>query len=302
MSLLLKVPARINILGNPADANEGDLSTISAAIDIYAYAQVTKEDKIILEQKTKTANGFETIQLREHRCDEIPLQYNGELDLLKGAVNRLYLHSSEFRQKITGHGFKISVWTDVPQQSGLGGSSLFVILALGGLRRIFELDPLIHSDYFIAEVTQRVESKELNITAGYADRYVPIFGGIAYLDYRGKLLQKELHEEPLATYERLDQWGLNIPLVFISSGVLRNSGDVHGIMRPIYLQEHEKWLKEGGKPPSMVQFMNNAWETAWRGKIALIKQDWRSIGHLMNENHHAVDHQSAICRPYRSNP
>jgi len=157
---------------------------------------------------------------------------------------------------------------------------------LGGLRAVYELDPLLHNDYFLAELTQRVEVKELKITAGYADRYVPLFGGIAYLDYRGKLHHKKLNEEPYATYERLDQWGIELPLLFVSSSVLRNSGDVHGKMRPIYLQEHDGWAEEGGDPPSMVRFMKVAWETAWQGKIALLNKDWPTFGKLMNKNYH----------------
>lgn len=295
MGFRVKVPSRINLLGNPADANEGDFATISAAINIYAYAYIEKAEKIILEQKIQTTGGFKTIQRSEHSCDGIPLPYNGGFDLVKASINKLFFNSQEFQRKIASQGFKISVWTDVPEQSGLGGSSLIVILTLGGLRAIYELDPLFHNDYFIAELTQRVEAKELNITAGYADRYVPVFGGIAYLDYRGKLLQKSISEEPYATYERLDEWGVDIPLIFISSGIPRNSGDIHGKMRPKYLEEQEKWEIEGGEPPPMVRFMKSAWETAWRGKIALINKDWKRFGSLMNQNHIAVDTMMTYC-------
>jgi galactokinase/mevalonate kinase-like predicted kinase len=295
MAFRVKVPSRINLLGNPGDANEGDFATISAAINVYAYANIEIAEKIILEQKIQTLDGFKTLLRSEHTCKEIPLPYNGELDLVKASINRLYFHSDEFQRKIKFHGFKISIWSDVPEQSGLGGSSLIVILTLGGLRAIYELDPLFHNDYFIAELTQRAEAKEIKITAGYADRYVPVFGGIAYLDYRGKLLQKDINEEPYATYERLDEWGVDIPLIFISSGIERNSGDVHGKMRPIYLKEQEQWEIKGGEPPPMVRFMKSAWETAWRGKIALINKDWKRFGSLMNENHIAVDTMMTYC-------
>ena len=43
MTYQLKIPARINILGNPSDANEGDFATISAAVDIYAHAKHLKK-------------------------------------------------------------------------------------------------------------------------------------------------------------------------------------------------------------------------------------------------------------------
>jgi galactokinase/mevalonate kinase-like predicted kinase len=147
----------------------------------------------------------------------------------------------------------------------------------------------------LAEITQRVEAKELGITAGYADRYVPFLGGIAYIDYRGKLDQKGIHAEPYATYERLDPWVDALPLVAISSGVKHDSGDVHGRMRPRYLQEHSNWRAQGGPPPPMVRWMQGAWETAWRGKIALLGGNWEAFGDLMNENHRLVNEMMLDC-------
>jgi galactokinase/mevalonate kinase-like predicted kinase len=170
-----------------------------------------------------------------------------------------------------------------------------VLLTLAGLRALYELDPYNHNDYVLAELTQRVEAKELDITCGYADRYVPLFGGLAYLDYRGKLEQVELNQEPYVTYERLDAWVDTLPLVAVSSGVIRDSGDVHGQMRPRYLEEHRDWVKTGGDMPPMVKFMSKAWETAWRGKISLLREDWETFGQLMNQNHHLVDEMMTYC-------
>jgi galactokinase/mevalonate kinase-like predicted kinase len=295
MAYILKAPARINLLGNPSDANEGDFATISTAVDLFAHAIITKAPGIVLEQVESTAPGQETRHQETYSQEVIPLPYTRKLDLVKGAVNRLYEYSPQFRQAIRSHGFKISTWTDVPRQSGLGGSSLFPILTLGGLRALYNLDPYRHNEYVLAELTQRVEAKELGITAGYADRYVPIFGGIAYLDYRGKLHQKSLHEEPYTTYERLDAWVEEVPLVAVSSGVVRDSGDVHGQMRPRYLEEFNTWVERGGPAPLMVQFMRQAWETAWRGKIALMCRDWATFGVLMNKNHQVVNDMMEYC-------
>ena len=295
MSFFLQAPARINILGNPSDANEGDFATISAAVDLYAYARIEANPGIILEQKSNSTASLETTCRETYDLKDIPLPYNGKLDLVKGAVNRLYAYSPEFRQAIQRHGFALSTWTDVPRQSGLGGSSLFPILALGALRSLYHLDSATLNEYVLAELAQRVEAKELGITAGYADRYVPIFGGVAYLDYRGKLHQKSIHQEPYTTYERLDLWVNEFPLVAVSSGVVRDSGDVHGKMRPRYIQEYDSWVASGGPIPPMVGFMSRAWETAWKGKIALIHQDWVTFGQLMNQNHQAVNEMMEYC-------
>ncbi|OQY16838.1 MAG: hypothetical protein B6I35_15350 [Anaerolineaceae bacterium 4572_32.2] len=268
MRYKLTIPARINVLGNPADACEGDFATISAAVDVRAGAVVEPATGLVLEALRRTGSDFSSVLRLEFQPDEIPLPYDGDLDLLKGAVNRLHGYSAEFRVKFAQRGVRVATWTDVPRQSGLGGSSLFVLLTLAGLREFYDLDRLTHNDYVLAELTQRVEAQELGITCGFADRYVPLFGGIAYLDYRGKLHHQKIGQEPYVTYERLDAYVDDVPLVTISTGIVRDSGDVHGQMRPRYLQEHDAWINTGGETPSMVRFMSGAWDTAWRGKIA----------------------------------
>ena len=295
MSYQLKIPARINILGNPSDANEGDFATISMATDLFAYAHIEPAGHIRLEQLEKSETGWEMLLSQEYAIADLPLPYDDQLDLVKAAVNRLWLYSPEFRRKLNRHGFKLKTWTEVPRQSGLGGSTLFVLLTLGALRTLYNLDPLTLNDYVLSELTQRAEALELGIACGFADRYVPLFGGIAYLDYRGKLLQKPLGEEPFVTYERLDSWVEQIPLVAVSSGIPHNSGDVHGCMRPRYIEESEAWTGNGSPPPPMVQFMSGAYETAWRGKIALLHRDWSRFGALMNENHRWVDQMMNYC-------
>jgi len=306
----LSVPARINILGNPADANEGDFATISAAIDVYAGALIEPAEGLILEyaphhnisqhaaRLSCTCPAPEENSPPLRLCfprPEPPLPYDGQLDLVKAAVNRLHAFSPELRQKLPQQGARLALWSDVPRQSGLGGSSLLVILTLTALRAFYDLDHRLHNDYILAELTQRVESKELGIACGFADRYVPIFGGLAYLDYRGKLHQKEIRQEPLVTYERLDAWAPELPLAAIATGVLHNSGDVHGRMRPRYIEEYDAWMQRGGEPPPLVRLMQGAWETAWRGKIALLEGDLETFGQLMNRNHALVDEMMTRC-------
>lgn len=295
MSLHLTVPARINILGNPGDACEGDFAVLSAAIDLRAGALVEPAQDLVLGQLARTGDGHQVTRQLTFHPQDLPLPYDGTLDLVKGAINRLHRYSAEFRDRVARQGVRIGTWTDVPRQSGLGGSSLFVLLTLAGLRAVYDLDPRTHHDYVLAELAQRVEAKDLGITCGYADRYVPLFGGLAYVDYRGKLHQRPLGEEPMATYERLDPWVDDLPLVVASTGIERDSGDVHGLMRARYLDAYEAWEDRGGVIPRIVSFMSAAWETAWRGKSALLARDWETFGALMNENHRAVDEMMAYC-------
>jgi len=291
MRYRLRIPARINILGNPADANEGAFSTISAAIDTYAGAIIEPADRIVLEATTPDGG----VLRRESFASSPPYPYDGDLDLLKGAVNRLYSHSPQFRERLEERGgVRIATWTQVPRQSGLAGSSVLVLLALAGLRAYYDLDHRVLNDYILSEMCQRVEAKELGITCGYSDRYVPLFGGLAYLDYRGKLLHRPIDEEPYVTYERLDRWVSDLPLVIAFTGVRRDSGDVHSVTRGRYLREYADY--ECGKSKSfMLQVMEWVGETAWRGKIALLRGDLAEFGRLMVENHRLVDEMMSCC-------
>ena len=81
----------------------------------------------------------------------------------------------------------------------------------------------------------------------------------------------------------------------ITTGIQHDSGDVHGRMRPRYVADWDTWSLQGGKPPHLVQLMSAAWETAWRGKIALLEGDLETFGALMNENHRLVNDMMASC-------
>ncbi|NLF01102.1 MAG: hypothetical protein GX601_09015 [Anaerolineales bacterium] len=287
----LTIPARINILGNPADGNEGAHATISAAIDTYSGATIEPAEGVVLEEVTRTG----TLLARQEYSGSPPYPYDGVVDLEKGAFNRLHAYSAEFRQRLADWGgVRVRVWTDVPRHSGLGGSSLPVLLTLTGLRALYQLDPLYHNNYVLAEMCQRVEAMDLGIVCGYADRYVPLFGGLAYVDYHGKVRQRPLGEEPFATYERLDGYVADPPLVIAFTGLAGDSGDVHGCMRPLYLQAYDAHQR-GAPKPFLVDVMERAWITAWQGKMVLLRGDWAEVGRLMGENHRLVHRMMMHC-------
>ena len=296
MAYRLTIPARINILGNPSDGNEGDFATLTAAVEVRAGATVRSlpagQAQLSWLTDAQSPELTSTINLS---TASFPLRSPEQFKLQVGALNRLFQHSPEWQTKLTEQGFSLQLWTEIPRQSGLGGSSTLILLTLAAMRALYALDLRHHHDYLLAELTQRTEEYELGIECGYADRYAPILGGLAYMDYRGKLIHKPLGQEPLVTYERLDSYAPQVPLVVCSSGVQHDSGDVHGRMRPIYLEEHAAWTQQGGAVPPMVQFMQGAWECAWRGKYALLAQDWSEFGQLMNRNHMLVDQMMSYC-------
>ena len=291
----VSVPARVNALGNPADGNEGAHQCICAAIEEFGGAFIEESDELTLEvlERVPGTQQFKTVESETVESEH--LEYDGKYDLIKAALNVLKKHSPIFATRLQEQKVKISTWTDIPRLSGLGGSSVLILAVMGALRAFYDLDERIHNDYFIAEITQRAEGKELGITCGFADRYVPLFGDIAYVDFRGKLFHKEVKDEPYATYEKLGNYVAALPLVIASTGVARDSGDVHGAMRPKYLAEYEQYHGSGGEKPFLVRIMEEIGSTAWRGKFALLENDWETFGELMNENHRLVDEMMRYC-------
>jgi glucuronokinase len=209
--------------------------------------------------------------------------------------NILLEHSGEFREKFKPPYPFLSYSTEIPRQSGMGGSTVLVLLTLVSLVNFYRLDRKKHNPYVLAELTQRAEELELGITCGFADRYVPLLGDIAYLDYRGKLFHRAFREEPYVTYEKLGLHVDHFPLVIVYPGVPHESGDVHGRMRGMYLEEYKGFRGDYDTGPFLVRQMKLIGDTAWKGKIALLEADWRRFGEFMDLNHRLVHEMMSYC-------
>ena len=94
MRYQLTIPARINLLGNPADGNEGAYAILSTAIELFAGATVEPAQGLVLESLQRFEDRLEIEGHAEFRQEQVPIPYDGQMDLLKGAVNRLYRHSA----------------------------------------------------------------------------------------------------------------------------------------------------------------------------------------------------------------
>ncbi len=290
----LQIPARINILGNPTDANEGDFHTISAAISLFAGGVIEPAEwltfQFLAKEDVQKPTDSMTVPV-----GQIPFTPDDKFKLFKAAVSHLLRFHPPLKKAMEKQKVRIGIWTDVPRQSGLGGSSIIILLILNALREFYELPKAEFNDYVLAELTQRIEEIDLGVTCGFADRYVPQLGGLAYLDYRGKLFHKNIFDEPFATYERLDAPTEDMKFIVVSSGVVRESGSVHSVLRGRYLLEYEKKSTYPEyRSPILEKFAEVA-ETAWKGKIFLLRGDLEAFGQLMNRNHRLVNEIMLYC-------
>jgi len=257
----VSVPARINVVGSPTDACEGAYATITAAVERRGGAEIA--------DATQPGGAPSEIEA--------------------AATAALCRYVPGLAEAMAARPAAIRTWTDVPPSSGLGGSSVLLLAVLAALRAFYGLDARRWNDYVLAEIAQRAEEQDLGVVCGFADRYAPLFGGLAYVSYHGKLWHAPLGEEPYATYELLGVRAPALSFVIATTGVTRHSGAVHGPMRARYLEERRRG---DGALVALARLMG---ETAWRGKIALLAHDLAGLGRQIDRNQELVDDMMAAC-------
>jgi galactokinase/mevalonate kinase-like predicted kinase len=134
----------------------------------------------------------------------------------------------------------------------------------------------------IAEIATKVEDKDLDITAGYGDRYIISRGGLCFCSYYGKLYHKELAKEPLAVIDRIDKTYdiKELPIIICFSGVEHESGNVHDKLRMIYLQ----------RDPNILKYFEKIAKYAWKSRFALMRKNWVLLGNYFKKNTLIMNH------------
>ena len=245
-------PGRAGIIGNPTDGYGGTM--IACSIENRAEVYIEESDELIIE------NPFGRKVLKWKNDYENKGDY---FDIVRSVLRYLKLYDLKA---------KISIKSDVPVQAGLAGSTatlsaiLSAILALVGQK---------HNRYELAEINRIIELHYMKCQCGYQDAYMTTFGGLNYLDFRGKEYYRELNQEIYTTVEPLAPYVEKLPFVIAHTGIKHHSGDFHKPLR-------ERWL-EGEE--LVVKGYSDIAHIAREGKKALIKQDWDELGYLMNNNH-----------------
>ncbi len=294
--IIIQAPSRINLI-NPLDAVEADSWMPSVAINglekplsVFLYLKNIEKNSRIVNYKIKKSNDnyefvVETEEVLEKDIKKIKNKFNGEFKLIYASIYRFYKTNSHFLERFLAKDFEIGIITTIPRQSGLGGSAALIIAVLYGLAEFLELygdysnlkvkDLPINKD-IIAEMATKVEDKDLNITAGYGDRYVISKGGLSFCSYFGKLFHKKISLEPLAVYDRIDlTYNIkSLPIIICFSGIAHDSGNVHECLRKLYLE----------KKPDIIKNYEKLAEIAWKSRFALMKQDWKQLGKYFKEN------------------
>lgn len=252
--IIAKTPGRAGIIGNPTDGYGGAM--IACSIPCYATVTLTPADKLILAIEDK----------------EITINWNNDLHLKGDSfdLSRSVLKYFKARE-LKG---RIEMKTDIPRQAGMAGSTALLSAIMAVVMKALDKD---YSRYYFAETNRIIELRYMKTHCGYQDAYMTTFGGLDFLDFRGKAYYRSLDKEVYAAVEKMEVDEL--PFILAHTGIKHHSGDFH---KPI----RERWL-EGEK--DVIEGYEKITEIALEGKRALLDGNWERLGKLMNRNHQIQD-------------
>jgi galactokinase/mevalonate kinase-like predicted kinase len=255
---MIKVTAagRAGIIGNPTDGYGGAM--IACSIKNKAIATIEECDELVIK------NSFGEVVLRWENDFENKGDY---FDIVRSVLR--HLKAYDLKAKIT-------TYSNIPVQAGLAGSTAILASVLSAVLAYMGRKA---NRYQLAEINRDIELNYMKCQCGYQDAYMTTFGGLNYLDFRGKEYYKEWHMEQYATVENLSQYVDELPFVIAHTGIKHHSGSFHKPLR-------ERWL-EGD--PAVVNGYEAITEIAREGKKALINKDWKELAYLMNKNHEIQD-------------
>jgi galactokinase/mevalonate kinase-like predicted kinase len=251
-TLICSAPGRAGIIGNPTDMYGG--SVLSCSVGMRARVTVTPAPDLVLETDGRECHIAGRQDLRPQK---------DRFDVARAILDYLHLPPLACRVRYE---------SQIPMRSGLAGSTA---LGVALLQALLAWQGERQNLYRLAERARYVELNYLKVVCGYQDAYMCTFGGLNYMDFRGKQFYRQAEAELFATVEPLANYVTELPFVLGFTGVQHASSAVHKPLR-------ERWLDgEAG----VVEGYNRMTELARMGKKALILGDWPLMGRLMNENH-----------------
>ena len=250
-TLVASAPARANLIGNPSDLYGG--AVLACSVACRARAAMTAAPNLEL------ATGGASARIERPR----DLALRGDaFDVARAAL------AAEPELPAA----RIAYESEIPFGSGLAGSTALLAALLRALAAWRGESP---SPYEAAERSRSVERELLGVACGWVDHYLCSFGGLRYVDLRGKEREGRPPGEPFATVEDLAVHVPRLPFVLAFTGVSHHSGSVHGPIRA-------RWERGDAE---VVKAYERVAEIAREGKTALLRADWERLGALMNENH-----------------
>ncbi len=203
-----KAPVRISFAGGGSDLTHYFMddggAVLNASISLYSHA---------------TLRPRRDFKIRISSLDLGETNEYENLDSMLISRDNFGLFRSLLQLIRPDFGFDLSINSDFPFGSGLGGSSSVMIAICGCFN---ELRKDRWSDHELAEIAFQAERISMNISGGWQDQYATVFGGLNFIEFKNdnnlisplRLRDKSVFELEECLY-----------LFEVTSG--RNSGDIH---------------------------------------------------------------------------
>ena len=203
-----RAPVRVSFGGGGSDLTHYFKATtgavINAAISLYSHCvmRVRSDSKIII-----TSQDLEATLTAENL--DYALAQEGPFELI---LSILHVVQPKF-------GFELSLNSDFPVGSGLGGSATLSAVVLGCFNKVRKDQ---WNQYELAEIAFQAERLRLGIAGGWQDQYASVFGGFNFIEFHAKeniVNQIRVHPDVVLELEE--------SLVLCDTGVGHHSGNIH---------------------------------------------------------------------------
>ncbi len=167
MIIRSKAPFRVSFGGGGTDMPpyciEHGGCVINTTIDRHVYISLEpRDDKKVYIYSMNNNKDF-TFNIGDNN-------YNTDFELFKGVINFLEIKD----------GFNITVYSELPAGSGMGGSSSLSVALLGAFNYYYNLDLSKHE---IAQKAYDIERIELKQKGGYQDQFAAAYGGFNFIEF-----------------------------------------------------------------------------------------------------------------------
>ena len=203
-----RAPVRMSFGGGGSDLTHyfqaATGAVINAAISIYSHGvmRVRSDSKIIIRSQDLGAT------LTADNLDDA-LSQEGSFGLIQSI---LHVVQPTF-------GFELSLNSDFPVGSGLGGSATLSAVILGCFNKVRK-DPW--NQYELAEIAFQAERLHLGIAGGWQDQYASVFGGFNFIEFHAnENIVNPIRVHPDVISE------LEASLVLCDTGIDHHSGSIH---------------------------------------------------------------------------
>jgi D-glycero-alpha-D-manno-heptose-7-phosphate kinase len=248
-----KAPVRVSFGGGGTDLThyftENGGAVLNSTICLYTHAALKKRNDASIGIYSRD------LSVREEFPSIAELaRYSGPLSLITSLVHLIR----------PNFGFDLSIHSEVPTGSGLGGSSV-ALAAVIGCFNLFREDRW--DNYEMAEIAFQAERLTLNIAGGWQDQYASIFGGFNFMEFtRESNVVHPLRIQSEIIHE------LEENLIFCHVGGSHESGQVHADQRQRFASdENIKALVEANK------------QITYRQKTLLLKGRLTDFGKTLHD-------------------